>query len=79
MATSWKGSRTDEFGDLGVEQLAAQRLEPVERAFLVLAHETAVTDHICSQNCRKPSLNAFFSNDASQSRVIREVLCVGGR
>ena len=33
-------------GDLGINKLAAQRLEPFERAFLVRTHQARIPRHI---------------------------------
>jgi hypothetical protein len=47
-------------GNAGIDQFAAVRLEGSESPHLIGAHQAAVTDHIGSQNGRKPSLQGFF-------------------
>ena len=41
----------------GVDQFATAALQSRERAYLILAHEAAVADHVGSKYCGKPSLH----------------------
>ncbi len=43
--------------DRGVDQFATAALQSLERAYLVLAHEAAVANHVGSKYCGKPSLH----------------------
>ena len=65
--------------DIGVERdLALEiaiRFLFGEGLGLVRTHKSAISGHIGSQYCRKPSLDAFVGHDPSQSRVIVESLC----
>ena len=46
-------------GELGLDQLPAVTLQPLESAELVLAHEAAVADHVSGEDCSKfPHLGA---------------------
>ena len=40
---------------------AAGSREPLARTDLVFTHETAITDYIGCQDCRKPSLDALLA------------------
>ena len=41
----------------GIDQFPTAGLQPRQRAYLILAHEAAVANHIGSQDCGKPSLH----------------------
>jgi hypothetical protein len=43
-------------GDLGVDQFAAERLQPCQRAFLVGAHQPAIAGNVRRQDDRQPAL-----------------------
>ena len=45
--------------DLGIDQFAAMRFEPRERAFLVLAHQPAVARVIGREDRRQPALDTL--------------------
>ena len=53
------------FGDAGIEDFLAQSLELGERSGLVGMHQAAEADHVGRQDCRKPSLDAFFRHASS--------------
>jgi hypothetical protein len=46
------------FGNRRVDQLASQRPQPRERAFLVSAGQSAIPDHVSSQDRCKPTFDA---------------------
>ena len=58
-------------GDLGIEKLFAVRLERFPRARLVLAHEAAIADHVCGQNCSKPTFHIRALEPASHRLLMR--------
>ena len=45
------------FGNLGSEQLLAQRLECGKRTGFLLAHEARVADYVCSEYGRETTLH----------------------
>jgi hypothetical protein len=47
-------------GDRRIDDVAAQRLQPAERAGLIEAHQARIADHIGRQNGREPALDAPF-------------------
>ena len=47
-------------GDLGVDQFLADALELAERAFLVQAHQPAVTGNVARKNCGQSTFDFFF-------------------
>ena len=50
------------FGDPGVQEFAAMRLEARERAFLVVADQPAVAGDVRCEDCGQPPLNAILSH-----------------
>jgi hypothetical protein len=53
-------------GNGGINQLAPMGLQLPERADFVGAHEPAVADDICSEDCRKPALDGIALHNCSQ-------------
>src|ERR1700674_2428173 len=47
------------FGDLGIDQFAAMRLQPCKRPFLVSTHKPAVTRDIRGENGGQLAFDAF--------------------
>jgi len=47
--------------DSGFDQFVEMGVEPLARTDLVFTHETAITDYIGCQDCRKPSLDALLA------------------
>src|SRR5262249_1281203 len=47
-------------GDMGLDQLAEVALQPLQRAFLVAAHQPAVAGDIGRQDGREPSFGALI-------------------
>jgi len=60
---------TVEFLDRGVDQFATATLQSFERAYLVLAHEAAVANHIGSKYRGKPSLHTCLRPPWSIKRL----------
>jgi hypothetical protein len=50
------------FGDLGVDELLAVRLELAQCAFLIDAHQPAVAGNIASENRRQPAIDSVFGH-----------------
>src|SRR5262249_12795213 len=48
--------------DQRLQYLATARFERGQRARLILLHEAAVADHVCSQNGGQAALGAFFGH-----------------
>ena len=53
-------------GDLGVDELAPQRLEAFERAFLVRFHQPRVARHIRGENGGEPAGRGHFCQIVKQ-------------
>ena len=49
-------------GDLRVDQLAPDRLQPRERAFLVRAHQPRIADDIGRHDCRQTAFDPPFAH-----------------
>ena len=50
------------FGDAGIDDLPAMRLQGGDRADLVGSHQAAVAGHVCGQYRGKPALHSLSSN-----------------
>ncbi len=57
-------------GDAGIDQLIAVRLQPRERAFLVLAHQPAVARDIGRQDRRQPALDPLHPHYCPPRRAV---------
>jgi len=58
-------------GDLRVDDLGAQRLEPAEGAFLVGFDQPRVPRHIGGQNGREPTFDPFTLSGTHRGRPFR--------
>ncbi len=58
-------------GDLRIEELAAQRFEAFERAFLVRPHQPAVTGDVRRKDCSEPAFDPLSAQDFPPAGELR--------